>query len=106
MLYLPPNFADRVFEHFYLTGLTLAIALLIALPLGLLISRRRALAGPVLTALGVIYTIPSLALLAALVPLLGLGTVPAVTALVLYSQLTLVRNVAVGFSGVDPAAIE
>jgi osmoprotectant transport system permease protein len=60
----------------------------------------------VLTALGVIYTIPSLALLAALVPLLGLGTVPAVTALVLYSQLTLVRNVAVGFSGVDPAAIE
>ena len=36
MLYLPPNFADRVFEHFYLTGLTLALALLIALPLQLL----------------------------------------------------------------------
>jgi osmoprotectant transport system permease protein len=106
MIYLPSNFADRVFEHFYLTGLTLAIALLIALPVGLLISRWRALQGPVLGFLGVIYTIPSLALLAALVPLLGLGTVPAVTALVLYSQLTLVRNVAIGFGGVDPAAVE
>lgn len=106
MIYLPPNFADRVIEHFYLTGLTLVLSLLIALPLGLLISRQRALQGPVLSVLGVIYTIPSLALLAALVPLLGLGTVPAVTALVLYSQLTLVRNVAVGFGGVDPAAVE
>ena len=106
MIYLPPNFADRVIEHFYLTGLTLVLSLLIALPLGLLVSRQRALQGPVLSVLGVIYTIPSLALLAALVPLLGLGTVPAVTALVLYSQLTLVRNVAVGFGGVDPAAVE
>ncbi len=106
MLYFPPDFASRVFEHFYLTTLTLGIALLFALPLGLLISRWRRLQGPVLGVLGVIYTIPSLALLAALVPLLGLGTVPAVTALVLYSQLTLVRNVAVGFAGVDSAAVE
>lgn len=106
MLYFPPNFADRVIEHFYLTGLTLVLALLIAVPLGLLISRRKRLQGPVLSVLGVIYTIPSLALLAALVPLLGLGTRPAVTALVLYSQLTLVRNVAIGFGGVDPAVVE
>ena len=106
MLEFPRDFFPRLVEHFYLTGSTLLIALLIALPVGVLISRVRALQGPVLGLLGVIYTIPSLALLATLVPFMGLGTVPAVTALVLYSLLMLVRNVAVGFSGVDPAVIE
>src|SRR3954468_23061995 len=103
---LPPGFADRVFEHIYLTGGTLLIALLIALPLGLLVSRQRALQGPVLGLLGIFYTIPSLALLAFMVPFLGLGLVPALTALVLYSLVTLVRNTAAGFAGVDGAVIE
>lgn len=103
---LPPGFFERLIEHMYLTGETLLIALLIALPLGLLISRRPRLQGPILSVLGVFYTIPSLALLAFLVPFLHLGVVPAVTALVLYSLVTLVRNTAAGFAGVDPAVIE
>ena len=105
-IYFPPGFADRVFEHLYLTVFTLALALVIALPLGLLISRQRFLQGPVLGLLGVFYTIPSLALLAFMVPFLGLGLDSALTALVLYSLVTLVRNTAAGFAGVDPAVIE
>ena len=105
-IYLPPGFAERVFEHLYLTVLTLAVALLISLPLGLLISRRRGLQGAVLGLLGVFYTIPSLALLAFMVPILGLGLDTALTALVLYSLVTLVRNTTAGFVGVDPAVTE
>ena len=105
-MYLPPGFAERLGEHLSLTGLTLLIALLIALPVGFLISRHRRWQGPVLGLLGIVYTIPSLALLAFLVPFLGLGRVPALLALVLYSLVGLVRNVVVGFAGVDPAAVE
>jgi osmoprotectant transport system permease protein len=104
------NHFDRVWprflEHLQITGLTLGYALLIALPLGLLISRAPRLGGPLLGALGVIYTIPSLALFAFMVPFLGLGTNTAVIALVAYSQLALVRNVAVALRQVDPAARE
>jgi osmoprotectant transport system permease protein len=105
-IYFPPGFTERVFEHLYLTALTLVIALLVAVPLGLLISRRRAWQGPVLSLLGVFYTIPSLALLAFMVPILGLGADSALTALVLYSLVTLVRNTAAGFAGVDPAVVQ
>ncbi|MGI8588989.1 MAG: ABC transporter permease [Chloroflexia bacterium] len=106
MFHFPRDFSTHLYEHFYLTVLTLGIALAISLPLGFLISRYKPIQAPVLGVLGVIYTIPSLALLAFLVPFLHLGTVPAVTALVLYSLLTLVRNTAVGFGGVDPAVVE
>jgi osmoprotectant transport system permease protein len=106
MIYLPRDFWPRLVEHGYLTLGTLAIALLIALPLGLLISRWQRLQGPVLGLLGVLYTIPSLALLAFLVPFLGLGTAPTLTALVMYSLALLVRNVVVAFAGVSPAAVE
>jgi osmoprotectant transport system permease protein len=60
----------------------------------------------VLGALGVIYTIPSLSLFVLLIPLFGLGAVPAVIALVAYAQLVLVRNVVVGLTGIDPAVVE
>src|SRR4051812_33891463 len=96
----------RLIEHLQITLLTLGIALVIALPLGLLISRRRALSAPVLGVLGIIYTIPSLALFALMIPFLGLGVTTAVVALVAYSQFALVRNVAVAFNGLDPAALE
>ncbi len=96
----------RFVEHLQLCGLTLGIALLIALPLGLLLSRYPRLAGPVVVILSIIYTIPSLALFAFMIPFLGLGTTTAVTALVAYSQFALVRNVIVAFRGIDPAVLE
>ena len=97
---------QRFLEHLALTAAALAIALAIALPLGLLIARAPRLRGPVLGALGVIYTIPSLSLFVLLIPLMGLGFRPAITALVAYAQIVLVRNVLLGLTGVEPAVVE
>lgn len=95
-----------LFQHMMLTVLALGIAMLFALPVGLLLSRVKWISVPVLSVLGIIYAIPSLALFALLIPLVGLGLKSAVIALVAYSQLILVRNVMVGFQSIDPAIIE
>ena len=93
-------------EHLKLTATALSIALSIAMPVGVLLTRVAWLRGPVLSVLGVIYTIPSLSLLVLLIPLFGIGTTPAIIALVAYAQLVLVRNIVVGLSSVDPAIVE
>ncbi|NGQ93943.1 ABC transporter permease [Brevibacillus sp. SYP-B805] len=93
-------------QHLVLTVSTLVLALLFALPVGFLLSRVKWLSVPVLSVLGIIYAIPSLALFAMLIPLVGLGVKPAIIALVAYSQLILVRNVMVGFQSVDASIIE
>jgi osmoprotectant transport system permease protein len=98
--------------HVRLTLLALAAGVLLAVPAGVLVSRVRALEGPVLGLAGVIQTIPALALLAVMVPLLsglglpGIGTLPAFLALVLYSLLPVLRNTVEGLRGIDPAVIE
>jgi osmoprotectant transport system permease protein len=101
---------DRVLvltgEHLQLTGLSLMAALVIAIPLGTLAARYERLRFPTFAALGAIYTIPSLALLAFMIPVFGLGRIPAVIALATYSQLFLVRNLVAGLRGVDPAVLE
>lgn len=93
-------------QHLGLAFVSLALAMLIALPLGVLAARRPRVRGPLLGVLGVVYTIPSLALFVLLIPLMGLGFVPAVTALVAYAQVILVRNITVGLLGVEPAVLE
>ena len=109
MSYLFSHF-DRVsqlfIQHLQITAGVLALALLIAMPLGVLIARVRWLQGPILGILGVIYTVPSLSLFVLLIPVFGLGLVPATIALVAYAQLMLVRNWAVGLTGIDPALLE
>lgn len=108
--YLFENFDNRVWprilEHIQLSAESLLIALLIALPLGYAISKIKPLATPVLGVLGVIYTIPSFALFAFLVPITGIGTEPARIALSAYALVVLVRNTMVAFNGVDPAVKE
>ena len=93
-------------QHLWLTTAALGLASLIALPLGILAARRPRVRGPLLGVLGTIYTIPSLALFVLLIPLMGLGVTPALTALVVYAQVILVRNVTVGLLGVDPVVLE
>lgn len=93
-------------QHLQLTVEVLGISLLIAMPVGVLVARVPWLEGPVLGFLGVIYTIPSLSLFVLLIPLVGLGTIPAVIALVAYAQLMLVRNWLVGLKTLDPFIIE
>ena len=96
----------RLLEHIVLSAISLSIALVISLPLGLLLNRVPRLAGPVTIFLNMIYAIPSLALFALLVPLMGIGTQPAIVALTGYSLFILVRNTMVGFNSVNPAVIE
>lgn len=101
-----PYVLSLVGQHLLMSGMSLAIALAIALPVGVVCARVAQLRGPVLGILGVIYTIPSLSLFVLLIPFTGLGLRPAVIALVAYAQLVLVRNVVVGLTGIDPAIIE
>lgn len=89
-----------------LTAVSLAIACVIAIPLGIAVAQWSQLRTPVFGVLGVIYTIPSLALLALLVPFEGLGFLTAITALAAYAQMILVRNIYTGINGVDPFALE
>jgi len=89
-----------LWEHVVLTGIAVGVGLLIAAPLALLVRRWRWLQGPVLSFTGVLYTIPSLALLALLVPWTGLTRTTAEVALVSYTLLILVRNIVAGLDGV------
>jgi len=86
--------------------LALGLALALAVPLGIAAARFPRLTGPVLAFLGVLYTVPSLAALAFLIPSLGIGRLPAVLVLAAYAQLFLVRNIVAGLRGVDAATIE
>jgi osmoprotectant transport system permease protein len=93
-------------QHIWLVAVSLGIASSIALPLGVAAVRLPRIRGPLLAVLGVLYTIPSLALFVLLIPWMGLGQLPAVTALVTYAQIILVRNIVAGLLTVDPAVVE
>jgi osmoprotectant transport system permease protein len=92
--------------HLRLVALALGAAVLVALPLGLALERARRSAGPALGALGVLQTIPSIALLAFMVPLLGIGSVPALAALWLYALYPIARATYTGVRNADPQAVE
>ncbi|GAA2630927.1 ABC transporter permease [Dactylosporangium fulvum] len=83
---------DALVDHLVITVSTMAIAAAIAIPLAVLAYWVRPLATPILTSAGVLYTIPSLALLAFLAPFLGTGRTPVIVALVLYALIILIRN--------------
>jgi osmoprotectant transport system permease protein len=94
--------AARLGEHLTLVGISLGLSLLVAVPLGVLAARRRRVGQAVLAAVGVVQTIPSLALLVLMIPLLGIGTRPAIAALFLYGLLPIVRNTHAGLLGIAP----
>jgi len=98
--------ATQTLQHIGLTFISLFIAVLIGLPLGILITRRKRLSGPVLGVAGVLQTIPSIALLGFMIPVLGIGAKPAIVALLLYALLPIIRNTYTGITGVDPAIKE
>ncbi len=93
-------------RHLWLVALALAAASFVAIPLGLALERTRRGAEPVLGALGVIQTVPSIALLAFMLPLLGVGVRPALAALWLYALYPIARNTFAGVRDADPAAVE
>lgn len=109
MNYLVNNFdvvVELFLQHLQLTLAVIFFSLLIGIPLGLLLARIRWLRGPVMSVLGIIYTIPSLSFFVILIPLFGLGTRTAIIALTAYAQLLLIRNWLVGLTNIEPAVLE
>jgi len=93
-------------EHLYLSFTALFIACLIAIPLGIYFANHDRLATPVIRVVQVIQTIPSLALLGFMVPIFGIGALPAIIALILYSLLPVLQNTFTGIREVDKSLIE
>ena len=102
----PEIVGNLLLEHLQMIGFALLIAVLVALPLSLLISRYRWLSVPVLGTLGTLYTVPSLALIILLVPVFGLNSNSVVVAIAIYAQVILVRNITVGLQLIEPALLE
>ncbi|AKD02330.1 ABC transporter permease/substrate-binding protein [Pontibacter korlensis] len=94
---------SQTITHIGLTFASLLLAMLLGLPMGVLIAKRRTLSGTVLGIAGMFQTIPSIALLGFMIPLLGIGTLPAIIVLFLYALLPIIRNTYVGIIGVDEA---
>ncbi len=101
-----PNILDATWQHIVLSLVSLFWAILIAVPTGILLTRFRKLAAPVLGVISVLQTIPSLALLGFMIPLFGIGSTPAVIAMVIYALLPIARNTYTGILDVDPALLE
>ena len=102
----PAEIGWRLLQHLEITAIALAVALSIALPLGVAAARNERLRGPLLGILGIIYTLPSLAVFALLIPVFGLGLGTTEIALVAYAQMILVRSIATGLLGVPAALTE
>ncbi|MBS7530801.1 ABC transporter permease [Hazenella sp. IB182353] len=93
-------------EHLYLSFVSVAIATCIAVPLGIILTRKQRIAEPIIGITGLFQTIPSLALLAFMLPIFGIGITPAIIALTIYSLLPILRNTYTGILGVDRSAVE
>jgi osmoprotectant transport system permease protein len=93
-------------DHLSLVGVSLLLAIAVALPLGILAARRPRAGELIVGAAGVVQTIPSLALLVLLIPLLGIGAAPAIAALFLYSLLPVVRNTHAGLTDLPRSTLE
>ncbi len=104
-----PELLTLLRQHLFLVLISTLIAVLIGIPTGILLTRKRSLRGPILGIANVMQTVPSLALFGFLIPLPfigGIGARPAIIALVLYAFLPIIRNTVTGILGVDPTVRE
>ncbi|SEO63097.1 osmoprotectant transport system permease protein [Amphibacillus marinus] len=97
---------QALFEHIQISFTALLFAVLISIPLGIYLTRKQKLAEGIIGLSAVMQTIPSLALLGLFIPLFGIGTLPAVIALVIYALLPILRNTYTGIKEVDPSLKE
>lgn len=88
-------------EHIYISALALGLGILVAVPLGILLTRLPKIANFVIGLASLLQTVPSLALLALMIPFLGVGKFPAIIALFIYSLLPILRNTYIGLKNVD-----
>lgn len=95
-----------ILEHIGLSLISLGLGVLVAVPLGIILSQFPKIANVVIGIASVLQTVPTLALLALMVPLLGVGAMPAIVALFIYSLLPILRNTYLGMAGVDPNLLD
>lgn len=100
------DFIQAVVEHIQLSLLSLLIAILIAIPLAILLTNYKKVAEFVLQITGIFQTIPSLALLGLLIPIIGIGSPPAIVALVIYALFPILQNTYTGLTEIDPSLEE
>lgn len=96
----------RTLQHFGLAALAVGVGFVLSMALSILAVRVRLTMGPIISLTGIFYTIPSLALFAALVPVTGLSLLTAEVPLVLYTLLIFVRNISAGLEGVPADVLE
>lgn len=101
-----PDLLGHLWEHLHIIGIAILASLIVGVTLGIFISRHDRLASVVISIAGVIMTIPSLAMFAFMIPLLGIGLEPAWVALSLYALLPIIRNTNVAVRNVNPAMLE
>src|SRR3954465_3350822 len=100
-----PEIWIKTQEPMFLSFSAVIIACAIAIPLGIYLTRNQRLAQPIISVVSMIYTIPSLAMFGFMIPLFGIGTLPAVIALTMYALLPILQNTYTGICEVDPVLI-
>ena len=90
-----------LWQHIQLTLIAIIFAIIIGIPLGILVSKNEKIRKYVIGIINIFQAIPSMALLGLLVPILGIGSKPAIVAVVLYSLLPIVKNTSTGILGID-----
>lgn len=99
-------FLDLLLQHLKISGISILIAAVLGLLLGIMISEYKKTSGVILGTTNFIYTIPSISLLGFLIPFSGIGNVTAIIALTVYALLPMVRSTYTGIQNIDPAIIE
>ena len=97
---------DLTIQHIELTVFAVVIAIIVGVPLGILITRVKKLSGPVIGFANLIQAVPSLALLGFLIPVMGIGSAPAILMVFLYSLLPIIKNTYTGLININPDVIE
>ncbi|KSZ61665.1 choline ABC transporter permease [Staphylococcus epidermidis] len=97
---------SKAVEHFYISMFALLLAIVVAVPLGILLSKTQRTANMVLTVAGVLQTIPTLAVLAIMIPIFGVGKTPAIVALFIYVLLPILNNTVLGVKNIDKNVIQ
>ncbi|MCE5038538.1 ABC transporter permease [Staphylococcus auricularis] len=92
---------EKMLEHFYISVIALLIAVVVSVPIGIMLSKLKRTSSIVLTIAGVLQTIPTLAVLAVMIPIFGVGKTPAIIALFIYVLLPMLNNTVLGVQNID-----
>ncbi|HHX70644.1 MAG: ABC transporter permease [Miniphocaeibacter sp.] len=107
--FLKLNYMDilnKTLEHLYISSMALVLGIIVAVPLGIILTRTKKISNIIIGLASLLQTIPSLALLAIMIPIFGVGKFPAIIALFIYSLLPILRNTYLGVVGVDENIVD